>query len=192
MRIVAIFESWHVGDGNYPPFDRGQSVTLSFEVGELKIGSTAPTEFWFKSYQDATCEFSGAILGRYEGLAAVEAGQFRFYVHGPATDHLERGARISGSGTLALDHYAWFEQVRSFTNPPNLFFETKIARIRKVQIPERFIQRHPRGKTMPTTVGPAEYTGEDVKELSTMKGQNFDEEFYLLDLDVLPQGAAAG
>lgn len=192
MRLVAIFESWHVPDGNYPPFDQGQAVRLSFEVDDFKLAGASSKESWFKVHDDASCEFSGVILGRYDGLTALDVGNFRFYVHGTGSDRFNQGRYVRGTGLLAVDHYAWFEGVSSFVDPPDLFFRGTIVRIRQVRIPERFIRRDARGKTMPTSVGPGEYTIDDVEELVTMKGQAFDEEFYLLDVEVVPRGKVGG
>ena len=36
MSLTAIFESWHIGDGNYPPLNEGQLVDLSFELEPRK------------------------------------------------------------------------------------------------------------------------------------------------------------
>jgi hypothetical protein len=183
MRLVAVFESWQVPDGNYAPFERGQHARLSFEIDGARLERSSSSLTSFVSNDDATCEFDAIVLGKYGGLTALDAGGFRFYVNGREADSFDRGVHVTGSGTLALDHYAWFEGLDSFTDPPNLFYETTVTRIRKVRIPERFIHRHSSGKSLPTTVGPHEYSSEEVEELDTMNGQNFDEEFYLLDLD---------
>jgi len=42
MEIAAIFESWHIGDGNYPPLHRGQRVRLSFELIPQRIEAPHP------------------------------------------------------------------------------------------------------------------------------------------------------
>ena len=183
MHLVAVFESWHVPDGNYAPFDRGQRARLSFELDGSRLEPIPARPTRFASNDDATCEFDAVVLGKYGGLTVLEAGGFRFYVNGKEADLFDRGVHLRGSGTLALDHYAWFEEVDSFSDPPDLFYETTVTRIRKVRIPERFIHRHETGKSLPTTVGPRDYSSEDIEDLVTMNGQSFDEEFYLLDLD---------
>ena len=35
MDIVAVFQTWHIGDGNYPPLEKEQLVNLSFELEEI-------------------------------------------------------------------------------------------------------------------------------------------------------------
>ena len=184
MRLVAVFESWHIPDGNYVPFDLRQSARLSFEIDDADLDVSSARTSSFVSNDDATCEFEGVVLGRYGGLTALEAGGFRFYVNGSEADAFDHGTYVRGTGTLALDHYAWFEGVRSFTNPPDLFFETTVVRIRKFSIPERFIDRHPHGKSLPTTLAAEDRSDDNSEDLETMKGQAFDEEFYLLDFDV--------
>jgi hypothetical protein len=192
MRLAAIFETWHLGDGTYPPFDLRQSKRLSFEIGDARVERCSERTSAFISNDDSTCEFSGVVLGRYDDLTALEAGGFRFYVNGPEADEFDRGAHLRGSGTLALDHYAWFENVSSFVDPPDLFFESIVLRIRKVRIPERFVHRQAQGKSYPTWVAPGEYSNADVEDLVTMKGQSFDEAFCLLDLDVPAIAGGAG
>lgn len=185
MRLVAIFESWHVGDGNYAPFDQYQTSRLAFEVdnARLRLTSASASALSFKSNDDATCEFCAEVLGRHNGLTAFGSGEFRFYIHDGTADQFERGSVVRGEGTLALDHYAWFENVGSFINPPDLYFDVSVVRIRKVRIPERFVDRYAGGKYLPTTVEPGDYTDDDVEELTTMRGQAFDEEFYLVDFE---------
>jgi hypothetical protein len=71
--------------------------------------------------------------------------------------------------------------LHTYPEPPDLFYNLRVTRIRKVGVPERFVSRHERGKMLPTRVGPADF--EDVEELATMKGQRFDEEFFVIDFD---------
>jgi hypothetical protein len=192
MRLIAVFESWHVPDGNYAPFSLQQSARLSFEIDGAELeGSTARISA-FVSNDDATCEFDAVVLGRYGGLTAMDAGGFRFYVSGKQGEAFEPGTYVRGTGTLVLDHFAWFENVRSFTHPPDLFFETTVVRIRKFRVPERFIHRQAKGKALPTRVAVEECSDDDVEDLDTMNGQAFDEEFYLLDLDAPAIADGAG
>ncbi len=113
-------------------------------------------------------------------LIVLDAGEFRFHVCG-ATAASEPGDHVAFSGTLLLDHYAWVENLDSYPDPPDLFYNLRVVRIRRVKVPERFIARHDRGKSLPTRVGPVDF--EDVGELPTMVGQAFDEEFYVVDFD---------
>ncbi len=112
-------------------------------------------------------------------LIIVDTGEFRFYIENPHLNRVSEGMLVSGRGTLLLDYYIWTETLHKRQNPPDIFYRLEVSRIRKVQIPERFITRHDRGKAYPTRVSPAD--SEDISELETMEGQKFDEEFYLID-----------
>ena len=126
MEICAVFETWHLGDGNYPPLKRGQLVYLSFEIepDELTLAEeTAPRRF--HHYGQAEYAFTGSVLRVYgedssSRIVVVEADQFLFYMNSPLTEGLERGDAISGRGTLALDHYIWVEFLSSYQDPPDL------------------------------------------------------------------------
>lgn len=37
MDVTAIFEHWHLGDGNYPAFSVGDEVRLSFELDRAVV-----------------------------------------------------------------------------------------------------------------------------------------------------------
>ena len=81
-----------------------------------------------------------------------------------------------------LDHYVWVENLDSYKDPPDLFYQLRVARIHTIRTPERFVQRHSKGKSFPCSPPPGSYGSEDVAEIESMEGQPFDEEFYLLDL----------
>jgi hypothetical protein len=188
MYVTAIFESWHIGDGTYPPLHMGQHVNLSFEVDRLEMAKTDSTAAaLFESRSDASCAFVAHVLKLYEAggetIAVLDAGAFRFYIHGPKAASVAAGDRVQGRGTLALDHYMWVEFLDRYADLPDLFYNLEVRRIRRVRIPERLIRRYAGGKTMPTTAAPGEYSEQDVQELETMAGQEFDEEFYIIDFD---------
>ena len=48
-------------------------------------------------------------------------------------------------------------------------------------MPDRFVSRHDKGKSLPTRVGPADF--EHVEEQAPMEGQPFDKEFDVIDFD---------
>jgi hypothetical protein len=186
MHVTAIFESWHVPDGNYPPLSRGQLVRLSFELQPTALVSChGPAVVRLEHQGDA--EYSGVarVLRRYQGegspLVVLDAGALRFYVYSPEAEPLAPGDWVEFAGTILLDHYIWVEYLRTYPEPPDLFYNLRVTRIRKVAVPERFISRHERGKALPTRVGPADF--EIVEELETMRGQPFDEEFFVIDFD---------
>ena len=99
----------------------------------------------------------------------------------PGPTPLSPGERVEFAGTLLLDHYIWVEYLHTYPDPPDLFYNLRVTRIRKVTVPERFIARHEGGKALPSRVGPADF--EKVEDLATMEGQPFDEEFFVIDFD---------
>ena len=42
MKLCAIFESWNISGGNYPPLRTGQFVNLSFELVPERVSRVAP------------------------------------------------------------------------------------------------------------------------------------------------------
>jgi hypothetical protein len=186
MQVTAIFESWHVGDGNYPPLSRDQLVRLSFELQPTSLvqhlGAGAPR---LEHVGDAEYRGVASVLRRYQGeyqpLVVFEVGTFRFYVYSPEAAPLAPGEWVEFAGTLLLDHYIWVEYLHTYPDPPDLFYNLRVTRIRKVTVPERFVARNQCGKALPTRVGPADF--ESVEELATMEGQPFDEEFFVIDFD---------
>ena len=186
MELTAVFESWHVGDGNYPPLQRHQLVRLSFELHPRRllgvVGDTTPL---LQHRGDAEYAGRGMVLRRYGDpetpIAVIETGAFRFFISAPEAEALVPGALIEFEGTLFLDHYVWVEFLDRYADPPDLFYNLRVTRIRKVQIPDHFIKRSTKGKALPTHVGPADFG--TVEDLDTMAGQPFEEEFYVVDFD---------
>lgn len=189
MKLTAVFENWHIGDGNYPPLHRGQLVSLSFELEPRSLEETSedkPEEFSDRG--DAEYRFCGRVLKVYENegdgvITIVESAGFRFYVLLHDSTRYAPATRVAGRGTLLLDHYIWVEFLDEYADPPNLFYNLRVSRIRKVQTPEQFITRHDKGNAMPTRLAPNDYSEADVEELETMDGQSFSEEFYIIDFD---------
>lgn len=184
MDLTAVFESWHIGDGNYPPLYRGQLVRLSFQLepARLTVDATG-TASCLLHVGNAEYRGTGRVLRRYnhEGkiLAVIEADDLRFYVDGPKAVALEADTAVQFEGTLLLDYYAWVEFLERYADPPDLFYNLMVARIRKVGIPDRFVQRSSRSVAYPTRVPPEAFGS--VEELETMVGQHFDQEFYIID-----------
>ena len=188
MELTAIFESWLVGDGNYPPLHRGQLVRLSFELQPKRIATRQNgNASLFQHQGDAEYLGRGQVIRKYtetdETIAVIAAGEFRFFIDAPAAADLAVGDQIEFEGTLHLDHYVWVEFLGEYPDPPDLFYNLRVTRIRKVQVPERFIQRQrdEKAKTYPAHVSPSDFGA--VEELETMDGQRFDEEFYVIDFD---------
>ena len=111
MKLSAIFESWHIGDGNYPPLHKGQLVNLSFEVEPRTIEEAslnAPHSF--EHLGDGEYRFCGDVIRVYGGVdrdtvVIFEAGEFRFYVMSYEAGRYVQDQRYCGEGTLLLDHY---------------------------------------------------------------------------------------
>ena len=186
MQLTAIFESWHIGDGNYPPLHRGQLVRLSFELHSTQLTPIQrPAQSDFSHVGDARYVGSGQVLRHYandgDEIAIIEAGTLRFYVNGPKASKLRPGAAVQFEGTLLLDHYIWVEFLADYPDPPDLFYNLRVVRIRKVGIPDAFVRRHAKSLSYPTTVAPADFGA--VEELETMEGQEFAREFYVIDFD---------
>src|SRR5215211_6592962 len=184
MNLTAIFEDWHIGDGNYPPLSKGQAVNLSFEIEPGKaleeVDLDSPERFDSLGYGEY--DFCAVVIRVYEDLSIFQSREFRFYIMSNEDQYLV-GHRYSGTGTLLLDHYSWVEYVGTYENAPNLFYNLEVKRILKVSVPERFVVRHENGKSLPTRLPPSEYSLSDVEEVVTMEGQVFDEEFYIIEFN---------
>lgn len=104
MRLTAIFEIWHLGDGNYPPLHRGQLVNLSFEFLPYSLSkSIAPKASKFQQIKDAEYSFAGTVLKVYDDspnskVVVVQAEDFRFYINSFPTQNLllKEGDRCDG------------------------------------------------------------------------------------------------
>ena len=44
MKLTAVFEHWHLGDGNHPAFAVGDEVRLSFELTIHSLDPLPPTQ----------------------------------------------------------------------------------------------------------------------------------------------------
>jgi hypothetical protein len=188
MKLTAILESWVIPDGSYSPFGVGMPVNLSFGMGVRELSTDAGVADAFESRGDGEYSFAGRVLATYcdvEPLAVVQADGFRFYLEDAQAAELRAGDPVQGVGTLEVDYYVWVENVDELPEPPDLFYNMVVRRIRRVQIPESFISRNEiqHSKSLPCRVAPADFG--EVIELLTMEGQDFDEEFYLLDLETI-------
>lgn len=184
MRISAVFESWHIADGNYPPLHRGQHVNLSFEM-ESDVLPSLTSEPSLMNDGGAQYRFVGIVLRVYnddgsDAITVIEVAGFRFYIN--RSFGFRVGDWVQGSGKLLLDHYIWVEFLDKYKDPPDLFYQLRVERIYTVKIPEPFITRHSGGKSLPCSLTPSDYDASDLREIETMEGQASDEEFYLLEL----------
>ncbi len=202
MELTAVFESWLIQDGDYPPFYKGMLVNLAFEMQVETIKPVKSSQSVSLTHLGgAEYDFCGELLRVYGGgsqkkilgmkippwnkkpeapsLGIISSGDVRFYIESNQMNEFTAGDRIRGKGTLLIDCFTWTEYINKRSNPPDIFFSFEVARIRMVEIPERFIYRHEKGKSHPTRVSPADFG--DITELETMDGQKGDEEFYLVD-----------
>lgn len=176
MEIHAIFETWHLGDGNYPPLEKGMLVNLSFQLEPDQLLARQGRGEHLTHLGNAEFEFSGHVLRVYSTksspLAIVECGEFRFYVESKKAEGLRAGDRVSGSGTLTLDYYVWVEYLESYPDPPDLFYSLRVEGIAKVKLPERFIRRTRKTLSYPARIRRGEYGPEDVSEVDAMDDED--------------------
>ncbi len=173
VELCAVFETWHLGDGNYPAFKTGMPVNLSFEIQPTEL-TKAP--HWTPPHLHHTgggeYNFVGQVLRVYTtggiALAVIETGEFRFYIYSKKAASLAQGDAVSGRGTLVLDHYIWVEYLRTYPDPPDLFYSLSVDRIQRIQTPQRLITRGNNLLTYPTHVAPSEYTPEDAQDVDAI------------------------
>lgn len=162
MDLCAVFETWHLADGNYPPLKRGQLVNLSFEIEPDALALADKTAPRFHHCGQAEYEFTGVVLRVYDQastdrIVVLEADQFRFYINSPMTEGIKRGDMVIGRGTLVLDHYIWVEFLSTYRDPPDLFYQLRVTDICRVRIPERLIVRSGLNVSLPTRAKPEGY-----------------------------------
>ena len=85
MKIKAIFENWHIGDGNYPPLSKGEKVNLCFCIEDYIIDTfKTESEFYFNNSDKNKYDFAGTIIKMYSdppnSLLVINSGDFKFYI----------------------------------------------------------------------------------------------------------------
>lgn len=193
MKLTAIFEAWHLGDGNYPPLAVGDEVQLAFQIALAGasldlIEMDDDKQDRFEHHELAEYSFCARLVRIYEQpteipLGIFETNKFRFYIEHPNVPRLRRGYRYSGTGSLLLDYYIWTEFLKNYDDPPDLFFNLRVTRIRHVAIPERFIRRTKGAISLTTRVSSVELSKNDISEVSSMARNSKGAGFYVLDLD---------
>ena len=195
MKLTAVFEHWHLGDGNYPALAVGDEVRLSFE---LTIHAVDPLPHdaaeEVVQIQDAEYAIAARLIRRYaEGdgreFPVFEADWFRFYCPIAPPDDLPIGARVRLRGTLALDHYLWVEFLHRYPDAPDLFYNLRVARVRQVRIPPRFVTRTQESLSHPTSVAPTNYGAGDVIDVRRVAERDDGPAFSLVEFEPLPAGA---
>jgi hypothetical protein len=190
--LCVIFEEWYLGDGTYPLLRRGEKVNLSFYIPTNDCKISDKRESYFVQIKDSDYSFSGQVIRNYkendEQLIIIDAGTFKFYMEIPRKKlSLTVGQFICGSGSLLIDYYAWVENLRNYENRPDLFYNFKVVKIRKVQIPEKFIYRNDKAISHPSSLSPKDYSENDILEIEDMHGDNGNTSFYLLDLKTIDE-----
>jgi hypothetical protein len=107
----------------------------------------------------------------------IEADGFRFYVSDRVVpfEDFQQGQRVSGQGTLTLDHYLWAEFGNEYEcDPPNLSYSLRVASITEVEIPASHITRSDTGLPAPTWVSAGEV--QNSREVASM-----DHRFYVVE-----------
>jgi hypothetical protein len=191
MDIVAVFETWHLGDGNYPPLRVRDAVNLSFEIEPDELASAKHAGGHFEHLGQAEYKFDGVVLRVYgqdeesDRVVVIEASGFRFYICSPLTAGLKAGDTVSGKGTLALDHYLWVEFLAQYPDPPDLFYKLRVTDVVRAHIPERFVERSGLNTSYPTRVPPDQYGPNDLMHVDMVADDPYCSFFvHFTDTDV--------
>lgn len=195
MQITVVFEHWHLGDGNYPAFARGDTACLSFEMDIADIVAIQDVRPHLMRVEDAEYECVARVVRLYpDGVnshfAVFETDGFRFYSPHSLAATLRVGDLEKMTGRLALDHYLWVEFLDRYADPPNLFYVVSIDRIRHVRIPERFIQRTGRNLSSPTALNKSDY-GDGTMDVSRVDEGDDVASFSLFDLTIAGERSEA-
>jgi hypothetical protein len=178
MELCAVFETWHIGDGNYPPLKKGMLVNLSFEIAPDELARLRqPAAPRFKHLGDGEYTFSGEVLRVYPAgdcpLIVIDCGECRFYIESRRAQGFAPGDGVHGKGTLVLDHYSWVEYLHRYDDPPELFYTLRVEGIKKVKLPERFIGRSGGAISYPARVKPPDYAPNSVSEVDAIEDEQF-------------------
>jgi hypothetical protein len=179
MELFTVFETWHLGDGNYPRLEKGQLVNLSFEVDleELRLAKSGEIHR-FQHLGQARYQFVGTVLRVYKDgdqtypIVVIETGHFRFF-YSQSAAAFGAGDIIAGCGTLLFDHFIWVEFLPSYPDPPDLFYKLRVDDIWQRRLPERFITRYERSVAFPTRVRPEDYGPDDVTKVDIVSAEDF-------------------
>jgi hypothetical protein len=190
--ICVTFEEWYIGDGTYPPLHKGQKVNLSFYIQPSRIELSKNDNLYLIQKKNSDYLFSGKIIRVYSDsdsqIIIVDTGFYKFYIENredkfsPST-----GQFIEGEGQLIVDYYVWVENLSDYANAPDIFYNLIIERLLKVKIPEKFIYRHDKGFSSPTSLLSSDYSDNDLIEIIDMRDNKEATSFYLLDLKIIDE-----
>lgn len=197
MKVTAVFEHWHLGDRNYYAFAVGDDVRVSFELDVEEV-ELAPSDAScsVELIRDAEYAVTAQVIRRYaDGIDSpfpvLEAGDLRFYAPSRLASDLPQDSMVRLRGTLALDHYLWVEFLDRYADPPDLFYNVRVIRIRRIAIPEQFIRRAGRTISHPTSLRSADYTAEGYEEVPRVEELPNGPSFSLIDFEMHPGRAGA-
>ncbi|MBS1686168.1 MAG: hypothetical protein JSS76_15595 [Bacteroidetes bacterium] len=187
LKICAIFENWYLGDGIYPYLGEGHEVNLSFYIQSEEFTFCEVGTPFFKQTNAAESDFCGKIIAVYREKSlttvVVDTDGFKFYVECPNDKYVWiPGHFISGSGSLLVDYSKWVENLNSYADAPDIFFNFEVVKIEMVKIPERFITRFDNGYGFTSPLSPADYSDSDVYEIRHMIDNTEHDCFFLLYL----------
>lgn len=190
--LCVTFEEWYLGDGTYPPLHRGQKVNLSFYVSTKDLKASDNQITHFRQLNNSDYSFCGQVIRNYQDnddqLIIIDTSTIKFYIEVPKKTFISTvGQFVCGTGQLLIDYYMWVENLKDYENPPELFYNFTIDKIRKVSIPEKFISRNGEAMSYPTSLSPSDYDSNDVVEIEDMRDDNGITSFYLLDLKALSE-----
>lgn len=194
--LCATFEEWYLGDGTYPPLFKGQKVNLSFYIASRDKSIHSTGQYLFEQIKYSDYKFCGKVIRNYvdkdKQIIIVDVGNFKFYIEEfDTTFNPTLGQFISGHGQLLLDYYIWVENIREYSNAPNIFYNFKVNSILRVTIPEKFINRYENGLSSPTSLSTEDYSDNEVEEIEDMRDDHqSSSEFYLLNLRFLNEDIA--
>lgn len=132
MKISAIFESWYISDGNYPPLRQGEFVNLSFELNPIRVIRVSAGEpETMVHINGAEYQLCAKVLKIYEEPTIVEAEGFRFHIcyFPEKPKRLEEGDKIWGIEVVSLDGYLSVEFLHQYLDAPDLFYKLRITGI---------------------------------------------------------------
>ena len=195
MKLTAVFEHWHLGDGNYYAFAVGDAVRLSFEfdIDHMELAlPDAPVSV--EQIRDAEYAVTARVIRRYaDGIDSpfpvLDAGTLRFYVPSRLASELLPNSVVHLRGTFALDHYLWVEFLDRYADAPNLFYDVRVVRIRRVAIPESFIHKTERSMSFPTSLRPEDYSSDGYEDVAKVEKRSDGPSFSLIDFETLPAGS---
>ncbi|MDR2151981.1 MAG: hypothetical protein LBO72_04085 [Helicobacteraceae bacterium] len=180
--ICAVFEEWVMGDGNYPVLCKKDKVNLSFYIRAYDFEvKTNEKIYLFEQIKHAEYNFSGKVIYKLPDLIVVDTIEFKFYIETSDKTDISVGDFVKGRGQLAVDYFAWVENLREFKDPPNILYNLIVERIYVVKIPQRHIVISENAISCETSLSAEEFSQNDMQEAEQTNNSN-EFVFYLLDL----------